>query len=572
MIIENLKVRILIVILAIVGAAVYLAPNFANLENSWWPTKNKLNYGLDIQGGLHLVLGVDVEGVIAEKVERLSRSLKAEFEEKKIGVQSIEVAGEDKNELLLTLTGPDQVEVLENFLEERYTSVLQVLESEGNTARLRYYDSAMQEYQTQVVQQAIEVIRNRIDEFGVAEPNISAQGSNRIVVQLPGIQNAERAKELINRTAQLEFRLVSDEMNAAEVSQLIAEAEKAGGYALGENGLRYSEYYQRINEDLKGKLPEGTAVAFEKLESAATLEAGKRPVLVRTDTDLGGDQLEDAYVSIGQMGEPLVHFRFDSQGRIRMGEITGNNIGKLLAITLDDIVQSAPVIRSKITDQGQIELGQRDYQAGVDEANLIATALRAGALPAKLTQLEERTVGPTLGADSINRGKFAGLVGLVLVAIFMLAYYRGLGIVANFALLLNIGLLLAILTSLGATLTLPGVAGIVLTLGMAVDANVIIFERIKEELRKGSGIRSAIRDGFGHAFSAIFDANVTTAITSIVLMYYGTGPVRGFAVTLMIGLVTSMFTAIFVSRVVLDLLVNKGGMEKIVTAKSGGAA
>lgn len=572
MIIENLKIRILIVVLAIVGAVIYLVPNFTDLEDTWWPTKSELNYGLDIQGGLHLVLGVDVKGVIAEKVERLSQSLKTEFTERQIDVESISVVGDENDEIQVTLKNPGQWNTLETFLEEQYGTVLQVLEQEGTQVRLRYYDSALQEYRDQVLRQAIEVIRNRIDEFGVAEPSIAAQGSNRIVVQLPGIQNAERAKELINRTAQLEFQLVSEELSQAQVVELVQQAEEAGGYALGKDGLRYSEYQKRINEDLKDKLPPNTEVVFEKLENAQTLEAGKRPVLVRSDTDLGGDQLQDAYVSLDQYGQPLVHFRFDAQGRVRMGDVTGENIGKLLAIVLDDVVQSAPVIRSKITDQGQIELGQRDYQAGLDEANLIATALRAGALPAKLTQLEERTVGPTLGADSIRRGQLAGIVGLILVAVFMLAYYRTLGIVANLALMLNIALLLAILTSLGATLTLPGVAGIVLTLGMAVDANVIIFERIKEELRKGSGTKSAIRDGFGHAFSAIFDANITTGITSIILMYFGTGPVRGFAVTLMIGLVTSMFTAIFVSRVILDLMVNKMGVQKVAAVKAGGMA
>jgi preprotein translocase subunit SecD len=275
-----------------------------------------------------------------------------------------------------------------------------------------------------------------------------------------------------------------------------------------------------------------------------------------SDTDLTGDQLEDASVHPGEYGEPEVVFSFSPDGRRRFGEITEKNVGKQMAIVLDEIVQSAPVIQGKIaSSSARITLGGgRDYQKTVDEANFIATALRAGALPANLEQLEERTVGPNLGADSIAAGKKATLIGVALIFLFMALYYRTLGIVADIALSLNVLFLLAILTSLGATLTLPGVAAIALTVGMAVDANIIIFERIKEELRKGTGTSAAIKDGFSNAFSSIFDANITTVATSLILMYYGTGPVRGFAVSLTIGIVTSMFTAVFVSRVLIEIL------------------
>jgi preprotein translocase subunit SecD len=259
----------------------------------------------------------------------------------------------------------------------------------------------------------------------------------------------------------------------------------------------------------------------------------------------------------------------DVEGARQMSQLTKANIENQMAIVLDKVVKSAPTIQSEIAGSGQITLGGRDYQKTMDEGKLIATALRAGALPAALTQLEERTVGPTLGIDAINKGKKAGLVGMILIVVFMLLYYRQLGIVANIALGLNVLFLLSILSSLQATLTLPGVAGIVLTLGMAVDANVIIFERIKEELRKGAGTMAAIKDGFGHAVSAIFDANITTAIVCIVLMYYGTGPVRGFAVTLLCGILTSMFTAIFVSRTILEFMVVRMGIKTI--AKVEGA-
>ncbi|MCB0412529.1 MAG: protein translocase subunit SecD, partial [Bdellovibrionales bacterium] len=471
--IESLRIRVFIVLICILTAVVYLTPNFVELKNTWWPTKTKLNYGLDIQGGLHLVMGVDIDTVMKERVVRISRSLKADMEERQIPVETVEVAGADKNEIVVKLSEASKEEDFKKFLNDRYSTVLQVVDQSGTETHLKIYDSTLLEYQRQVLNQSIEVIRNRIDEFGVAEPSITAQGKDRIVVQLPGIKNAERAKELINRTAQLEFRIVSEEMKPEEVAALVAKAEEEGGYKLGKDGMTYAAYYKKINEDLKDKLPENSLVSFEKMENAATLEAGKRPLLLKADTNISGDQLEDAFVSLDQYGKPEVNFRFDSQGKLRMGEVTGNNIGKLLAIVLDDVIQSAPVIKSRITDQGRIELGSRDYKSGLDEANLIATALRAGALPAKLTQLEERTVGPSLGADSIRKGEIAGLVGLVLVVVFMLVYYQSLGIVANVSLILYVLLLLSILTSLGATLTLPGVAGIVLTLGMAVDANVI---------------------------------------------------------------------------------------------------
>ena len=281
-------------------------------------------------------------------------------------------------------------------------------------------------------------------------------------------------------------------------------------------------------------------------------------------TGLTGDMLEDANVGRDPQKGYIVSFRFNVDGRRRFAEITGDNAPGVLAIVLDEVVKSAPSFREKIDSEGaQIELGRANPEQTYNEAQLIATTLRAGALPAKLEQLEERTVGPTLGADSIAAGKMAGLVGLVLVLVFMLFWYKTLGVVANLALMMNMVLILALLSSLGATLTLPGVAGIILTIGMAVDANVIIFERIREELRKGAGLKSAVKDGFGHAFSAVFDANITTALVCIVLMYFGTGPIRGFAVTLLCGIATSMFTAIFVSRTIIEVMMNKFGLKTL---------
>ena len=270
-------------------------------------------------------------------------------------------------------------------------------------------------------------------------------------------------------------------------------------------------------------------------------------------------------MDFNEYGSPQVKIRFNPMGGKKFADLTGNNVGRQIAVVLDKRIKSAPNVQNKIPNgEGVITLGGgRNSEQMMEEAKMISTALRAGALPATLEQLEERTVGPTLGADSINKSKQAGLLGAFLVLIFMVLYYRSLGVIADLALLLNIGMIIAALTSLGATLTLPGIAGIVLTMGMAVDANVIIYERIKEELRKGSGLALAVKEGFDRAFWAIFDSNITTMATCVVLIYFGTGPVRGFGVTLLIGLVTSMFTAIFVTHALIDMLMVKFGMTKV---------
>ncbi len=566
--IESLKVRWIIIVLTLVMAIVTVLPNFVDVGENWWFSKDKIVYGLDIQGGLHLVLGVDVEGVITEKSNRTIRNLPNEFKDQDVQHGEVTLNPENNREILIGFSGADQEKAIKKFIDDYYATTLQILDTEDNKVVVKFYDAKIQEYKKQVISQAIEVIRNRIDEFGVSEPNIAAQGDNRIIVQLPGVKDSSKAKDLINRTARLAFRPISTEVAPSTVEAWILDAEKAGGYALGKDGLRYTDYLKKLNDDLKDKLPKDTAVVFEKAASATTLEAGKVPYLVQTNNNLSGDLLEDAMVRPDEFGKPQVIFRFGVEGRRQFAKMSGDNVGKQVAIILDGVIQSAPVIDEKIdSSTARIRLNTgRNIQETQDEAQFIATTLRAGALPAALEQLEERTVGPTLGKDSIEKGKLAGLLGSVLVLIFMFFYYRTLGLVADIALTLNVLLILAILTSLGATLTLPGVAGIVLTVGMAVDANVIIFERIKEELRKGVGIQTAIKDGFGHAFSAIFDANITTAAVCLVLMYFGTGPVRGFAVTLISGIVTSMFTAIFVSRAIIELMVVKFEYKNLVKA------
>jgi preprotein translocase subunit SecD len=578
--IENTKTRWSIILVTFVMAALWTLPNFVEVDKESFLPNDKIVYGLDIQGGLHLVMGVDVKSVITEKVARLSRSLKDDMADQGVVLNSSQVNPENPSEVILAAQSPDAVL---KYLEDNYPASLQVVAEEGNNIFVRYYDSRVREFKKQVVDQAIEVIRNRVDGIGVSEPVIAAQGDDRILVQLPGIENSSGAKELINRAARLEFQIVQTEVSGEEISNWVKEAEDKGQYALGRidqvNGktpreegqenltfLPYARYLKKLNEDLAGKLPENHKLVFEKAGSAVDLVAGRTPFLVGTTSDLTGDNLEDAFVRPDEFNRPEVIFRFSVEGRRKFAKLTEENVNTQMAIILDGVIQSAPNINEKIDSAtARITLGSgRGYQETLNEANFIATALRAGALPAAMEQLEERTVGPTLGADSIAKGKVAGIIGGILVLIFMLIYYRALGIVADIALAFNILLILAILTSLGATLTLPGVAGIVLTVGMAVDANVIIFERIKEELRKGASLNGAVKDGFGHALSAIIDANITTAVVCIVLMYFGTGPVRGFAVTLICGIVTSMFTAIFVSRSVIELMIHNFGMKKLI--------
>lgn len=560
---ENFRFRLWTAIVGIVVAVIWLVPNFSNVENKWWFTKKKLNYGLDIQGGLHLVMGVDVEGVMAEQINRLSSQLKTEFQEKAIAFKDIGVVNPAVGEIKIEFADANQQKAIETHFNERYGTIFQSLGVQGSAIHYRYFDSYLQDYKSRVLQQAIETIRNRIDEFGVAEPSIAAQGADRISIQLPGVADAEQAKALINTSARLDFMMVEPSKSVEELQGLIAEAEKKGGYDF--KSLRYTQYVARINEDLKAQLPEKTMVIFEKQENATTLEAGRIPMLVRTDTGLGGDALDDAFVSFDQYGVPEVSLVFNTLGANKFASLTGENIGKSMAIVLDKVIKSAPVIQTKIAGgRAVITLGRgRVRDQAINEAKMIATALRAGALPATLEQLEERRVGPTMGADSVKKAQTAGFVGFALIAIFMLFRYKGSGVVAVITLMLNVIISLAALSSLNATLTLPGIAGIALTVGFAVDSNVLIFERMREELAKGAGFKLALAEGYHRAMSAILDANITTGATAVILLYFGTGPIKGFAVTLLIGIFTTMFANVFIGKVIMDTLVHKLGWQKV---------
>ena len=546
-------------------AVFWALPNFVNVDKiSAWPFKQKLNYGLDIQGGLHLVLGADVQGVITESTTRLVTALKEEFSKESIPATDIKIINGTVGELLITVANAADKIKVQKFFSDRYASVLQEGTASDTSINVRYYEAYLTDYKEKVIQQAIETIRNRIDEFGVSEPSISKQGTDRILVQLPGMDDAERAKELINTTAKLDFQMINYDVTQEKLNEMISEAEKAGNYTIAT--LKYSEYIDRLNKDLTGKLPANTAVYFEKRDNALKMEVGSTAYLLKTDTGLGGGDLDNAFVSYGQYGEPEVALSFNAAGANKFAELTGANVGKQMAIVLDRVVKSAPNIKDRISGgSAVIQMGNAGTgrDEAIKDAQMIATSLRAGALPARLEQLEERRVGPTLGADSIKKAQLGALVGSGLIFLFLIIYYKAMGVVAVTSIAVNITALIALLASFGATLTLPGIAGIALTVGFAVDANVLIQERIKEELLKGSSWMTAMKEGYSVAMSAILDSNVTVGAVSVILFYFGTGPVRGFAVTLLLGILTTLFGNVFFSKVIADTLVYKFGIKKL---------
>lgn len=561
---EHYRTRLTLAIVGLVMCFVWLFPNFANMEKfSWWPSKSKINYGLDIQGGLHLVLGADVEGVVRESVTRLTLSLAEEMRKDSIKFKDVVATNGAQGQLTVHVDAPADKAAVEKFLNDKHSTMLQVTGTGDTSVEVRYLDAYLNDYRSKVIDQAIETIRNRIDEFGVAEPSISRQGDNRILVQLPGMADAERAKALINTTAKLDFMIVSREMSPEALQKMIEEAEKAGGYSLGT--MKYSDYVTRINKDLTGKLPKDTVVYFEKAANAQKIESGAIPFLLQTNTNLGGKDLDNAFVSYGQYGDPQVALSFNSAGATRFSDLTGASVGRQMAIVLDRVVKSAPNINERIGGGSAVITlgGSRDRDQSMNEAKMISTALRAGALPATLEQLEERRVGPSLGADSIEKAKMGSFVGIALILLFTIVYYKAMGVVATVCLGINVTSIFALLTTLGATLTLPGIAGVALSVGVAVDANVLINERIRDELRMGTSFKLAIKEGYNRAMSAILDSNLTTACTALILLYFGTGPVRGFAVTLLAGIVTTMFANVFISKVIVDTLVHKLGVKKL---------
>lgn len=507
----------------IVIAFVFLVPSMTQDLPPWWSgvlPKDRIQLGLDLQGGVHLILEVEVKKAAESYLERVVEDLKPDLRKSKIRVLDLKRRGIDGVELTLA---PDQeTKDLETLLGSAYPSFKLepgVRDEKGRTYLLSLLDEERTQIFKMAADQALETIRNRIDQFGVTEPDIRPQAGHRILIQLPGIKDPKRAIDLIGKTARLEFKLV-DEENSLE-------------------------------EALKGNVPAGSEILHEAAVDRKTGRKSSVPYLLKKRAPLTGESITDARVQLDtQMGEPYVSLSFDSRGARVFERITGDNVGKRLAIVLDDRVYSAPVIRDKIS-------GGKAQITGaftMEDAKDLAIVLRAGALPAPVKILEERTVGPSLGKDSIDQGLRSMMIGGIIVLILVAFYYRLAGLIANMTLLLNIPFILGGLAMFGATLTLPGIAGIILTIGMSVDANVLIFERIREELRMGKPARAAMEAGFSRAVVTILDSNVTTMIAALVLLQFGTGPIRGFAVTLIIGLVSNVLTAVFMARIVFDYL------------------
>lgn len=502
----------------------------------WWkdtmPDKG-IVLGLDLQGGVHLVYEVDGEKAAEITTERIAGSLTNIFNEEEIK------ASVHKDGMEITVSPvTDDIEAL---VDQNYPN-LDIVSRTKEMIVYRLSDSEIERIKELSVDQALETIRNRVDQFGVSEPSIYTQSTNEIVVQLPGVKDANRAIELVGKTAILEFKLLDDENALA--------AELPGSITAEEEEELFRKYAE--------KLPEDDEILFKRFTDENTGMVKKKVYLVKKQTLMTGEFLTEARVNLDQR-EPYVGISFNSTGAKLFEQITANNVNKRLAIILDGNVYSAPSINERIAG-GNAQITGRFT---MEEAKDLAIILRSGSLPAPLKMLQNVTVGPSLGRDSIDAGKKAGIIAFLLVIVFMIFYYRVSGVIADFALVLNILFLLGVLAAFNATLTLPGIAGVILAVGMAVDSNVLMFERIREELRIGKTPRAAIDSGYDKAFWTIFDSHVTTLITALVLFQFGTGPIKGFAVTLGWGVFINLFTALIGTKMAFDLITSKREIKKL---------
>jgi preprotein translocase subunit SecD len=507
----------------ILAAIVFLLPTFLNT----WPHK-KINLGLDLQGGMHLVLEVQNIKAVEVEIERTIQEIKKQL--RKDGVKHLGISRLTDNSILAKFPVGDNKSAFETVLSRNFENlIIQKPHTDNNIVsfKLALPEKEIENLKKMATEQALETIRNRIDEFGVSEPDIRIQGKNRILLQLPGIKDPDRAKDLIGKTAQLTFQIVDDEAD--------------------------------VGSALNGTPPVGDEILYQTKYEAGSSVPIKTPFLIKKRVLLDGSLLTDARVEFDQFQQPQIGIEFSRKGARIFDRITGENINKRLAIVLDKTVYSAPVIQDRIAGGKARITGSFT----LDDAKDLAIALRAGSLPAPVKIIEERTVGPTLGADSIRTGLISMMVGGFLVILFMVIYYKNAGLIADLALLINIILIGGGLAAFQATLTLPGIAGIILTIGMAVDANVIIFERIREELKSGKTALASVHAGFDRAALTILDANVTTLIAALVLYQFGTSSIKGFAVTLCLGIIASLFTALVVSKGIFNFVLKNNPSKKL---------
>ncbi len=553
---KAIKLKIATLLVATAFACVILAPSLFPSTPEWWSkylAPQGLRLGLDLQGGMHLVLKVDLEKAMENTLDLAAGDLKESLAEK--GVSAVRTKSDDPKVVRLTLPNTDSLDTVREVIKDDFPNLdIEVQTEKGSFPRvlLRLTSEEVAYIHKNAVAQSLEIIRNRIDQFGVSEPVIIRQGEDEIVVQLPGIKDPDRALDLIGQTAQLEFKLLAEDAGV-DARALVREAENSGQWHPGEGR-------KKLNLVLQNRLPPGTEIYFEKQVDSKTGREQKIPLLIKSQVLMTGDMVKNAQVRIGgNFNEPYASLDFTGRGGRIFGQITEKNVGKRFAIILDDVVRSAPVIQEKILGGSAQITGNFTYE----EANDLAIVLRVGALPAPVSIIQNLTVGASLGQDSIDRGLMSGLLGTALVMVFMVFYYRFSGLNANFALMLNILFLFAGLAAMGATLTLPGIAGIILTIGMAVDANVLIFERMREEFALGKSVKSGIEGGYDKAFWTIVDSQVTTLITALALFLFGTGPIKGFAVTLSLGVLFNLFTTLFGTRTVYDILYAKRWLRPI---------
>lgn len=512
----KLNFRIILFALAIVFGVAFSLPSILQL-----PKGAKITLGLDLQGGLHMLLGVKTEEAVASRLKAIAAGINHFTEREEILIDGLSVDDDRINFALLD--SDDAVAMQGMFAEIEGASVT----NDGELYAIALTPEAVLKTEQQAVSQAIETIRNRLDQFGLAEPTVARQGEDKILVELPGIKSAEeeqRARELISRAAKLELMAVDEERKMRAYTMTEAEAAQYGDIILPDAEQPDVKY------------------------------------LIKEIPILDGSMLTDAQVGFDQSNRPVINFALNSEGAQVFGDFTGRNVGNHLAIVLDGEVYSAPVINERIGGGH----GQISGSYTVEQAQDLAIALRSGALLAPIYMMEKRSVGPSLGADSIKASLVALIGGFVLVFVFMIVYYKAAGVIANIALVANLFLILAVMALFGATLTLPGMAGIVLTVGMAVDANVIISERIRELLYRGVSIHKAIEEGYDNAMRAILDANITTLIAAVLLYVYGTGAIKGFAITISIGILASMLTAILGTHGVYEMLESRINKTKNV--------
>jgi preprotein translocase subunit SecD len=509
-------------------AVLILLPSVTGALPDWWtstiPTP-KIQLGLDLQGGTHLLLEVKLDEAVKTQLRRVADDIKQQMKQNKLDFKSVTV--DPSGAVLVTLASADERTAFLDLASKLFSDmVIGLAPNSGDTGptyRMTYRPMELEQVRRNAMEQALETIRNRIDQLGVRETTIAQEGNDEILVQLPGIQDPERAKELIGKTGVLQFKLVDDSHS--------------------------------VSDALRDGPPPGDEILY-----GPASRGGREPYLVESAVLLTGDTITDARVRPGgQLEGPYVTVDLDQRGAQIFGAITAANVGRKIAIVLDNVVYSAPVIREPIPG-GHVQItGNFTY----DEAHELAIVLRSGALPAPVEIIEERTVGPSLGRDSIRQGERSFVVGALVVLTFMAVYYSGAGLLADFGLSLNILLLICVMAAMQATLTLPGIAGIVLTLGMSVDANVLVNERMREELRGGKTPREAVRLGYERAWSAIRDSNISTFVAGLILFQFGTGPVKGFAVTLCVGVLTGVFSCFVVTRAWYDYLISMRRLNAI---------